>query len=484
MIKEPMDLGTMTKKLKAGKYKTKELFKYDLDLIFNNCRIYNGPKTKYVQYANKLEEIANKLLVSLPDFDLVQQAEKVAAIANTAELVDADHTEKLQIYQVEKVVGAEDNANKEEKDLNKDKDLDLQEIENLETRQHSETKASSSGKNSAEEDVISCKLIVRDHVHLLEGMNGLELPVEVQIFIKSWHPKYEGYEYERRWRERTFESRMEREAIRRVQATKPFGDQTAFVRTVEGMAHFNDDLNNESTAGFFPEYSYIANSIPLCPPTMPSSSWCDNCSCNREKDEISDEAANNYCGQQMSRVLNLHFRRVGLDGIQTSAMNFMVELLKSRISHYASLATTVEEREGQLTPIGRGQLVLLSSKNFGNQKPISAASLKTYLQSLKRREKLPTKTSTPKSKSRQNQAHVNTGGRSSGTNATRLPSTTNTNSAGNGGTFISGVQVKVKSGDTVPSSTKRKAGEAAVDIFGGVPLSKKLVVDTAGSKFF
>lgn len=36
-----MDLGTIAKKVKGKQYKTKQEFKEDLDLIWDNCLLYN-----------------------------------------------------------------------------------------------------------------------------------------------------------------------------------------------------------------------------------------------------------------------------------------------------------------------------------------------------------------------------------------------------------------------------------------------------------
>ncbi|KAJ3221301.1 hypothetical protein HK099_003605, partial [Clydaea vesicula] len=42
-IAEPMDLGTMQKKVNNGKYKSFEEFQADMDLIVSNCKQFNGP---------------------------------------------------------------------------------------------------------------------------------------------------------------------------------------------------------------------------------------------------------------------------------------------------------------------------------------------------------------------------------------------------------------------------------------------------------
>lgn len=54
-IKRPMDLGTMTTKLRSGKYKIMDDFKDDVELIIRNCRQFNPPGTFPVIAADNLE---------------------------------------------------------------------------------------------------------------------------------------------------------------------------------------------------------------------------------------------------------------------------------------------------------------------------------------------------------------------------------------------------------------------------------------------
>jgi histone acetyltransferase len=62
VIKNPMDLRTMGENLEANKYNTVEEFVNDINLIWNNCRIYNQDGSTYVKWyymltsANKLEK--------------------------------------------------------------------------------------------------------------------------------------------------------------------------------------------------------------------------------------------------------------------------------------------------------------------------------------------------------------------------------------------------------------------------------------------
>jgi len=56
VIKEPMDLRTMDIKLEKDEYIDLDSFKYDVQLIFDNCRFYNQEHTIYYKCANLLEE--------------------------------------------------------------------------------------------------------------------------------------------------------------------------------------------------------------------------------------------------------------------------------------------------------------------------------------------------------------------------------------------------------------------------------------------
>lgn len=67
-IKEPMDLSTMEIKLENNKYEKMEDFIYDLRLVCNNCRVYNGENTSYFKYANRLEKFFNNKVKEIPEY--------------------------------------------------------------------------------------------------------------------------------------------------------------------------------------------------------------------------------------------------------------------------------------------------------------------------------------------------------------------------------------------------------------------------------
>ena len=55
-IKYPMDLRTMTERLKSNYYCNKRLFIADIKRIISNCRAYNAPDTEYYNCAGMMEK--------------------------------------------------------------------------------------------------------------------------------------------------------------------------------------------------------------------------------------------------------------------------------------------------------------------------------------------------------------------------------------------------------------------------------------------
>ncbi|XP_022764245.1 histone acetyltransferase GCN5-like [Durio zibethinus] len=65
VIKEPMDFGTIAKKLNEGSYQTLEEFEHDVFLISNNAMLFNASNTIYYRQARALKELATRLFLAL-----------------------------------------------------------------------------------------------------------------------------------------------------------------------------------------------------------------------------------------------------------------------------------------------------------------------------------------------------------------------------------------------------------------------------------
>ncbi|KAM5352010.1 hypothetical protein ACJ41O_004733 [Fusarium nematophilum] len=75
-IKNPMDLGSMTKKLKSLTYKSKAEFVVDLNLIWDNCLKYNQDMNHPLRrMANGMRKEAEKLIPLIPDLVIRSRAE-------------------------------------------------------------------------------------------------------------------------------------------------------------------------------------------------------------------------------------------------------------------------------------------------------------------------------------------------------------------------------------------------------------------------
>ncbi len=65
MIKEPIDLSTIDKRIRKGDhYRAKKMLYADLMLIVNNCKLYNEEASTYVQCAVSLEKYLGTLFAT------------------------------------------------------------------------------------------------------------------------------------------------------------------------------------------------------------------------------------------------------------------------------------------------------------------------------------------------------------------------------------------------------------------------------------
>lgn len=62
VVKEPMDLGTIQRKLQKRVYKTPKQFVDDIRRVWNNCRIYNHPTSAIVTLADTLSAVSERMM--------------------------------------------------------------------------------------------------------------------------------------------------------------------------------------------------------------------------------------------------------------------------------------------------------------------------------------------------------------------------------------------------------------------------------------
>ena len=66
VIKQPMDLGTIRKKLDTGMYNRTDQFESDVRLVFSNCYTYNPPESDVCRMARELETIFEQKMAQKP----------------------------------------------------------------------------------------------------------------------------------------------------------------------------------------------------------------------------------------------------------------------------------------------------------------------------------------------------------------------------------------------------------------------------------
>ncbi|KAJ3117397.1 Transcriptional activator spt7 [Physocladia obscura] len=90
VIKNPMDLGTMTKKLHAFEYMSKDEFAADLLLIWTNCLTFNViPESIYRKHAFAMKRRSLELLKRVPDIKIIVKPQDTTAESESDD--DATH---------------------------------------------------------------------------------------------------------------------------------------------------------------------------------------------------------------------------------------------------------------------------------------------------------------------------------------------------------------------------------------------------------
>ena len=113
IIKEPMALKEIEKKLKGSEYKTIAAFRADIDLIWKNAITYNGDETLFAHMAKEASLWFNKKMEDFPSSAKQEWFQKVQKI--TRDIFDALCSPPMELDPSNK--GAkEKNADDEKKD--------------------------------------------------------------------------------------------------------------------------------------------------------------------------------------------------------------------------------------------------------------------------------------------------------------------------------------------------------------------------------
>ncbi|XP_066480660.1 bromodomain testis-specific protein [Tiliqua scincoides] len=89
IIKNPMDLGTIKKKMENYEYKDTQEFAADVRLMFMNCYRYNSPDHEVVAMARKLQDVFEMQFAKIPDEPAARRP-LLCPITRTAATISSD----------------------------------------------------------------------------------------------------------------------------------------------------------------------------------------------------------------------------------------------------------------------------------------------------------------------------------------------------------------------------------------------------------
>lgn len=88
IIRHPMDLATVDKKLNSGQYDSVDQWIYDVRLVFNNCFKFNGPEAMVSMLCQNVESAFEKSLRQMPPNKNVSELNKGTGLKKTFVCVD------------------------------------------------------------------------------------------------------------------------------------------------------------------------------------------------------------------------------------------------------------------------------------------------------------------------------------------------------------------------------------------------------------
>ncbi|KAM4020244.1 bromodomain-containing protein 3 isoform 2-T2 [Anomaloglossus baeobatrachus] len=92
IIKHPMDLSSVKKKMDGRDYQDAQAFAADIRLMFSNCYKYNPPDHEVVAMARKLQDVFEMRFAKMPDEPVEPPAPPAAAAPVVSKSMESSHT--------------------------------------------------------------------------------------------------------------------------------------------------------------------------------------------------------------------------------------------------------------------------------------------------------------------------------------------------------------------------------------------------------
>jgi len=99
-VEDPVDLGTIKKNVEAGKYTSEVHVKTDVDRVWANCRQYNGRESELARMAEKLEEVFDEKMATIPQE--VEAAEAAARRKDDQRKARREHALSMKMQDLQR----------------------------------------------------------------------------------------------------------------------------------------------------------------------------------------------------------------------------------------------------------------------------------------------------------------------------------------------------------------------------------------------
>lgn len=278
VIKHPMDLGTVLKKLKSFAYQSKTQFANDLYLIYSNCLLYNSdPSSVYRKHAVAMKKKTQQLLETVQDVVIRDRAEVEAEAeesddegeTSTARPNETSKGLGRKEHSSGKTVGVNGDSSKSKKDHIKGAvavplgsetpkmamDLDSMQT-NTPTREASREPSTMDsietpllGSGTFDRPGLGARGVTPNGIQSSPArqrrMSRTSVPVEIDLEQEEREIAAElnasrGDILFQEWKERTKKARAKICSTRETQQQLPFEDQLALVRSPWEMKKSND----------------------------------------------------------------------------------------------------------------------------------------------------------------------------------------------------------------------------------------------------
>ena len=217
IIKKPMDLGTMAKKLKAQQYNSKEEFVTDLNLIWSNCMLYNTvPDSIYRRHASSMKRKAYELMKKVPDICVKSVPADDSDSEDAGSRIDGVDSIRTQSISGDFTPIVATN-------------LSMLPFANVDLSANA-TDVSPSVQNTVD-DLSSTDVSSRAEAEMLQKQMQREQDLADEEAENAWLQT-------KRWKDVTYKYRYSRLKFQETQLRIPFAERQAIIRTADGMRSF------------------------------------------------------------------------------------------------------------------------------------------------------------------------------------------------------------------------------------------------------